>query len=86
MHTPAYSQEALYKGKDDIGDTYIEVDMTEQVMYYYEDGEIIIETPIVSGNVSAEIKRWLVSVTYIVKQTDRILRGPDYALIRPMRQ
>ena len=53
IHIPTYDKEALYKGKDDIGDTYIEVDMTEQVMYYYKEGELVIETPIVSGNISA---------------------------------
>ena len=79
VHIPVYSQEALYKGKDDIGDTYIEVDLTEQMMYYYEDGEIVVETPIVSGNVSAGHKT-PARVCYVYnKQTDRILRGPDYA-------
>lgn len=79
VHTPAYSQLALYQGKNDIGDTYIEVDMTEQMMYYYEDGEIVIETPIVSGDIKSGHKT-PARVCYVYnKQTDRILRGPGYA-------
>ena len=32
---PQYSKEALYKGKDDIGNTYIEVDVIKQKLYYF---------------------------------------------------
>lgn len=39
---------------DDIGDTYVEIDLTYQTMYLYVDGELIVETPIVSGQVGAE--------------------------------
>lgn len=79
IHTPAYTKEALYKGKDDIGDTYIEIDLTGQIMYYYEKGELIVETPIVSGNVRSGHKT-PERVCYVYnKQTDRILRGPGYA-------
>lgn len=79
IHTPSYTHEALYKGENDIGDTYIEVDLTEQTMYYYEKGEIIIETPIVSGNIRSGHKT-PARVCYVYnKQTDRILRGPGYA-------
>lgn len=34
---------------DDIGSTYVEVDLTNQMMYYYRDGALMLETPIVSG-------------------------------------
>lgn len=36
-HVPTYEKAFCY-GRDDIGDTYIEVDMTQQKMYYYEKG------------------------------------------------
>ncbi len=79
IHTPEYKQKALYQGKDDIGDTYIEVDMTEQMMYYYEKGKCLIETPVVTGNTS--LRRGTpegVNFVY-AKQKNRILRGEDYA-------
>lgn len=78
VHTPVYEKEALYKGKDDIGDTYIEVDMTEQTMYYYVKGELFLETPVVTGNVSAGHRTPSRICSVYLKQTDRILRGPGY--------
>ena len=79
VHTPIYTQMGMKQGKDDIGDTYIEVDMTEQTMYYYQNGELMIETPIVTGNTSRRMGT-PEGVNYVyLKQTDRILRGEGYA-------
>lgn len=79
VHEPLYLQTAVCQGHDDIGDTYIEVDMTNQMMYYYEEGELKIETPVVTGNTS--LRRGTPSGTNFVynKERDRILRGEDYA-------
>lgn len=45
-----------YKGKnlgyDDIGGTYIEVSISEQMMWCYKDGVEIVATPVVTGNIS----------------------------------
>ena len=79
IHTPKYEKEALYQGKDDIGDTYIEVDMTAQTMYYYVDGELFLETPVVTGNVSNGHRTPSRICSVYLKQTNRILRGPGYA-------
>ena len=79
VHEPVYLQTAVRQGKDDIGDTYIEVDMTNQMLYYYENGELKIETPVVTGNTS--LRRGTPSGTNFVynKERDKILRGEDYA-------
>jgi hypothetical protein len=78
-HIPEYKQQGVVRGKNDIGDTYIEVDMTEQKMYYYADGEIVIETDIVTGNTGRKMGTPQ-GVNYVYnKQKDRILRGQDYA-------
>lgn len=79
VHIPTYEIEAFYRGKDDIGDTYIEVDMTEQMLYYYESGELLLQCSIVTGNMR---RGWDTpeGVNFVYnKQTDRILRGPGYA-------
>lgn len=49
---PVYEQTALYRGADDIGKTYVELDYTNQHMYYYVDGERKFEADIVSGKLS----------------------------------
>lgn len=78
VHEPAYIQMALRQGKDDIGDTYIEVDITNQMMYYYEEGELKLETPVVTGNTSLR-RGTPVGTNYVYdKQKNRILRGEGY--------
>ena len=79
IHEPAYTQKAWAQGKNDIGTTYIEVDMGEQMMYYYVNGVQKIATPIVTGNTSRKMGTPS-GVNYVyLKQTDRILRGEGYA-------
>lgn len=73
--TPEYIREALFKGKNDIGDTYIEVDIGQQKMFYYRDGDLVIETDVVTGKNNATREE----VCYVyAKQRNRILRGPGY--------
>ena len=79
VHIPAYSQMGVLQGKNDIGSTYIEIDMEEQMMYYYLDGVLQIETPVVTGNTSRRMGT-PAGVNYVyAKQTNRILRGEGYA-------
>lgn len=78
-HVPAYFHQGYVRGLDDIGGTYIEVDMTEQHMYYYVDGELALDTDVVTG--CTGLRRGTpqgVNFVY-AKQRNRILRGPDYA-------
>lgn len=78
IRIPIYKQEALHRGKNDIGTTYIEIDMTDQKMYYYQDGELLIETDIVTGNMKRGDDTPS-GVNYVyAKQRNRILRGRDY--------
>ncbi len=79
IHTPVYLQEGYCRGLDDIGDTYIEVDMGQQHMYYYQDGECLISTDVVTGNAG---RRWDTpeGINYVYgKQRNRTLRGEGYA-------
>ena len=73
---PKYIKEAPIKAKNDIGDTYIEVDIGQQKMFYYRDGELFIETDVVTGKNNATREE----VCYVYsKQRNRVLRGPGYA-------
>jgi hypothetical protein len=47
---PVYKQKAFGRGKNDIGNTYVEINMSEQKMWYYKEGELIVSTNIVTGN------------------------------------
>ena len=79
VHIPKYLEQGYVRGKNDIGDTYIEIDMTNQKLYGYKAGELIVETDIVTGNMR---KGWdtPVGVNHVYsKQKNRILRGATYA-------
>ncbi len=79
LHEPVYSQKACAQGRDDIGGTYIEVDMGEQMLYYYVDGVQMLSSPVVTGNTSRKMGTPS-GVNYVyLKQKNRILRGPGYA-------
>lgn len=78
-HRPSYLQEGYCRGLDDIGGTYIEVDMGQQHMYYYQDGECLISVDVVTGNAR---RRWNTpeGINYVyAKQRNRTLRGEGYA-------
>ncbi|MCL2052724.1 MAG: L,D-transpeptidase/peptidoglycan binding protein [Lachnospiraceae bacterium] len=79
IREPEYIKKGFKQGRDDIGDTYIEIDMTAQIMYFYHEGNLIVETPVVTGDIR---RRWSTpeGVNYVYsKQRNRILRGEGYA-------
>lgn len=79
IHRPSYIREGYRRGLDDIGNTYIEVDMGQQHMYYYQDGECLISVDVVTGNAR---RRWNTpeGINYVYnKQRNRTLRGEGYA-------
>lgn len=76
---PAYSRTAASQTGNDFGTTYVEVDMGLQHIYMYENGTLIAEAPIVTGNVS---RGWTTPeglYTLYYKERDRVLRGPKRA-------
>ncbi len=78
-HTPTFSKQARAAGSDDIGNTYIEIDMREQRLYYYENKRMIITMPVVTGNIKK--RRGTPEGVYYIysKARDRVLRGQGYA-------
>lgn len=78
-HVPAYLQQGYVRGLDDIGGTYIEIDMTEQRMYYYEDRELILETDVVTGNTGRRMGTPQGIYFIYAMERNRTLRGPGYA-------
>jgi lipoprotein-anchoring transpeptidase ErfK/SrfK len=76
QRTPVYSMTANSYGYNDLGDTYIEVDLSAQHMYYYQNGSIIFESDIVSGNMSYEDRQTPPGIfTLYYKKSPDVLRG-----------
>lgn len=76
---PVYAQTANSRGEHDYGDSYVEINLTAQHLFLYKDGELIIETDFVSGNVANgnATPTGAFGITY--KTRDAVLRGDDYA-------
>lgn len=47
---PEYQYKALHRGIDDIGGTYVEVSIDAQKLWCYRNGELVVETSVVTGN------------------------------------
>lgn len=78
-HIPEYQREPYHRGKNDIGDTYIEIDMTEQKMYLYTDGICTVETEIVTGCTQKGRGTPVGIYSVYSKQRNRTLKGVDYS-------
>lgn len=75
---PVYFQTAQQYGDDDIGNTYVEVNLTAQHLFFYKDGELVLESDFVSGNLAKN--NGTPTGTYPVqyKQRNAVLLGEDY--------
>lgn len=75
---PVYAQKAASHDGPDYGDTYVEMNLTAQHLFYYKNGKLLIESDFVSGN---EAKGWSTpagayELTY--KQRNAVLKGKNY--------
>lgn len=76
---PVYSQTAKKYGANDIGSTYVEIDYTNQHLWYYKKGELILETDIVSGNLGRNNGSPDGVFKIVYKQRDATLVGEGYS-------
>lgn len=70
-----YDKECYTTGLTDIGNTYVEVDMTNQKLYFYKGGIPMLVTDVVTGNEQKGMAT-PVGINFIYfMQHDRVLRG-----------
>lgn len=46
---PEYTIECICRDTNDIGNTYVEISIEKQKMWYYKNGELLVETDVVTG-------------------------------------
>ena len=78
-HVPKYINEGYVRGLDDIGNTLIEVDLTNQTLYYIENGEVKMTCDVVTGKPSAGRATPEMVTSINRKRRNTVLRGDDYA-------
>lgn len=76
---PVYQQTAKKHGANDIGSTYVEIDYTNQHLWYYKNGELVIDTDIVSGNLSRNNGSPDGVFKIVYKQRNATLVGEGYS-------
>ena len=76
---PLYTQSALKHGTNDIGSTYVEVNLSKQHIWFYKSGELIVEGDIVTGNLKKNYDTPQGTYALAYKAADVVLRGPGYA-------
>jgi len=47
---PIYAQKALSRDGNEIGNTYVEINITRQYLWFYKDGKLIAKGAVVTGN------------------------------------
>lgn len=75
---PAYASRAnVYSMTgDDVGNTYVEVDLGNQHLWYYKDGNLVMDTDFVSGTYTIADRRTPSGAySLMYKQKDQVLRG-----------
>lgn len=72
---PEYSSREIGEENNGLGQNYIEVNLTEQHLYYYQNNKVVLDTPLVSGRMTRDrfTPPGIFLLTY--KQRDRVLRG-----------
>ena len=80
---PVYDEENAWgnpyylgrNGEDDLAGTYVEVNLSAQHLWFYKDGEVFLETDIVSGDIAKgrSTKTGVFPLAY--KESPSILRG-----------
>lgn len=66
------------EGENDIGDTYVEIDYTNQRMWFYKDGVCLVDTPIVTGDISQNMGSPTGVYCIYNKEQNATLEGEDY--------
>ncbi len=76
---PVYLYTAMSRDENDIGYTYVEICISQQRMICYKDGNVVADTPVVTGNPNKGNATPSGGVWSIdAKMRDYVLKGEDY--------
>ena len=76
---PVYRQTAASHDSPDYGDSYVEINLTAQHLFLYQNGECVLESDFVSGNASRgnDTPTGIYGITY--KERNATLNGETYS-------
>ncbi|WP_297428022.1 L,D-transpeptidase family protein [Clostridium sp.] len=76
---PLYVQTSAASYFSNVGDSFIEIDMTKQHLWFYKNGYLVVDGDVVTGNESAGNSTPTGVYNIYAMQKDTVLRGEDYA-------
>jgi hypothetical protein len=76
---PAYIQKAYSHENNDLGNTYVEINMATQHLWFYKNGNLVTEGDVVTGNVNNNCSTPTGIYKLKYKQKDATLKGDNYA-------
>ncbi|MGV8980751.1 peptidoglycan binding domain-containing protein [Clostridium sp.] len=76
---PHYIQTALSRNINDIGNTYVEINMTKQHLWFYKNGTLITQGDVVTGNVSSNFATPTGVYKLLYKEKNATLKGEGYS-------
>lgn len=79
--TPSYDTSWYWKQQYwyyNVGDTFVEISLDNQYMWYYVDGKVLVETPVVTGNIAAGDNTRRGCFRIAAMTTDTFLVGPTW--------
>ena len=76
---PIYSQEAVSRDANDIGNTYVEVNMTKQHLWFYKNGALVVDGDFVSGCANNNTLTPAGTYRLNYKEKNATLVGEDYS-------
>ena len=76
---PIYAQTAVNHGSNEIGNTYVEIDLTKQSLWFYKNGNLVVTGNVVTGNESLGHSTPEGIYKINAKQKDATLKGQDYS-------
>lgn len=79
--TPIFAQEADSWENGDMGDTYVEVDLTKQHLWMYKEGKLIVESDFVSGTMTPARVTPLAFSGYTIKNHRLFFEAQNRAIV-----
>lgn len=77
---PVYSQKAASRGENEIGNTYVEINLTRQHLWFYKNGKLITHGPVVTGNPGRGNATVVGTYMLNYKQKGATLSGQNYSV------
>ena len=76
---PDYTYKGYVRDTDDIGNTYVEISLARQHMWFYKDGQLLVDTDVVTGNHNQGLDTHTGVYGIMYKERNATLVGENYS-------